>query len=155
MVLYFHQKNISRRAFKDFENFVSRGGGVLAVHSATASFKKENRYFDILGGRFKKHGPVEEFHIHPDESPDPIFGNIETFSVKDELYLHDYSQKIQVHYFADVDGKSEPLVWTHLYGAGRVCYVSFGHTSSSMQHPAVRQILQRGLQWSITSGAAP
>ena len=66
IVLYFHHKAISPSALACLDEFVRRGGGVLAIHSATASFKQEPRYFEILGGRFRVHGAVQTFKVSPD-----------------------------------------------------------------------------------------
>jgi hypothetical protein len=65
MALYIHHKTISASALESLDDFVRRGGGLLAIHSASASFKQEARYFQILGGRFVGHGPVEAFQLQP------------------------------------------------------------------------------------------
>jgi type 1 glutamine amidotransferase len=55
LVIYIHHKRISQSALTSWIVFVSDGGGILAIHSATASFKKQT-FFEILGGRFIGHG---------------------------------------------------------------------------------------------------
>lgn len=149
MVLYYHHPGVALTAeeLTLFRSFVSRGGGVLAVHSATASYKPTPGYFEVLGGRFIGHGPVEPFEIRPARDADPIFGGIAAFVVKDELYLHELQPDIEVHFHADHQGKAEPIVWTRSVGSGRVCYVCPGHRSASMKHDSVREILRRGLLW--------
>jgi len=147
VVLYFHHQKLTSPALATFEKFVSNGGGVLAIHSASASFKGNHKYYQILGGRFKEHGPIQEFEIYPEINLDPIFNNLISFSIKDELYLHEYSSDNQIQFFSVNNGKTEPMVWTHNYGQGRVCYVAPGHTANSINHPMMRQILQRGLMW--------
>lgn len=153
LVLYYHEKTISQAALRRLEAFVKNGGGVLAIHSATASFQGEKHYFEILGGRFTGHGEVGECEIrrtHPERSEgikDEIFGGIESFSVIDELYIQELQPGIEVHFTAKQAGLEAPAVWTYRYGQGKVCYCMPGHTSRSMQHPAMREILQRGLIW--------
>ena len=147
IVLYFHHKTISPSALACLDEFVRRGGGVLAVHSATASFKQEPRYFEILGGRFREHGAILTFEVSPTPSAEDVFGRVSPFQIKDELYLHDLAPEITVHFETRQDGESVPVVWTRQYGAGRVCYVMPGHTVMSMEHPAVHHILKRGLAW--------
>lgn len=63
LVLYYHARTISAAALERLDAFVRSGGGVLAVHSATASFKQEQHYFEILGGQFTGHGKVEDIEI--------------------------------------------------------------------------------------------
>jgi type 1 glutamine amidotransferase len=148
LVLYFHQKTITPSALARLDSFVKNGGGILAVHSATASFKDEPHYFEIIGGRFIGHGEVEDFAIRPVKSD--IFAGINEFTVKDELYLHELQPGIEVHFTAQHEGQDVPVVWTYHYGKGKVCYAVPGHTAESMKHPAMQEILQRGLMWVTT-----
>jgi len=147
MVLYVHHNTISPLALERLEEFVGGGGGLLAVHSASASFNQEERWFELLGGRFVEHGPIEQFEVRPSEPQDSAFGEIPHFSVRDELYRHEYDPGNQVHFFAEVGGEREPMVWTRLWEGGRVCYCALGHTVSSVRHPQVGEILRRGLAW--------
>ena len=152
IVLYLHHETISPGALERLEDFVRGGGGLLAVHSASASFQGEERYVDILGGRFVEHGPVEPFEVCPVEPglttpQEAIFGDIPAFSVKDELYRHEYDPGNQIHFYTPIGDEREPVVWTRRFSQGRVCYCALGHTISSVRHPQVWQILQRGLAW--------
>lgn len=153
LVLYYHSKTVSEAALSRLEAFVQRGGGILAIHSATASFKAEDRYFEILGGRFTGHGQVgncEMKSARPERSEgigEEIFGGIGNFMIKDELYRHVLQEGVEIHYTAEIAGKEAPAVWTHHYGRGKVCYCMPGHTAGSMRHPAMRAILQRALAW--------
>src|SRR5262245_61828515 len=74
VVLYYHQKSLSAAALARLDAFVSHGGGILAIHSATASFVNEQHYFEILGGRFIGHGAVENFAV--EQARDDLFGSI-------------------------------------------------------------------------------
>jgi type 1 glutamine amidotransferase len=150
MVLYFHGKRISEAALSRLDGFVSGGGGVLALHSATASFKDSPRYAEILGGRFTGHGPVENFEVRGRRYD--IFRGIEPFTVRDELYLHEMQPGVDVHFTAGQGGHDTPVVWTHRYKNGRVCYVEPGHTAASLKHPSVQEILRLGLKWACGSG---
>ena len=153
-VLYYHHKSavLTDGQIGAFRTFVGRGGGVLAVHSATASYKATPAYFEILGGRFVGHGPVGPIIVQPAEAADPIFGGIGPFTVRDELYLHELQPDIRVHFTATYQGKAEPMVWTREVGAGRVCYLCPGHRAASMRVPAVQEILRRGVHWVCGTG---
>ena len=144
LVIYIHHKRISQSALTSLDAFVSDGGGILAIHSATASFKEANRFFEILGGRFIGHGAVEEIKVK--KVKDEIF-DVGDFVIKDELYIHELQPGIDVHFTAKHEGKDIPVVWTYRYGKGKVCYAVPGHTTASMKHPSVQGILQRGLRW--------
>jgi len=145
LVLHYHHKRISNAALGKLDQYVKNGGGILAIHAATASFKETLPYFEILGGRFIGHGPVEEFEVR--RVSDEIFGGIDSFVVKDELYIHELQPGIEVHFTAQLEGKEVPVVWTYRYGKGKVCYAVPGHTTGSMRNKTYQQILQRGLMW--------
>ncbi len=147
LVLYYHHKQVSAAALDKFEDYVTKGGGVLAVHSATASFKQQDRYTDILGGKFAGHGPIEKFEINPVITPNKIFAGIPAFSLKDELYLHTLKPDIETHFTSLFDGHPVPMVWTRRHGNGRVCYACPGHRAASLREPAVQEILTKGLAW--------
>lgn len=147
VVLYVHHETLSPGALEGLDAFLESGGGLMAVHSASASFREEPRFHDILGGQFVRHGPVEEFVVQPAVSDDEIWGDIAPFSVRDELYRHEYAATNRIHLYTLVGEEQEPVVWTRRRGQGRVCYCSLGHTVRAMRHPRVQQILQRGLSW--------
>jgi type 1 glutamine amidotransferase len=147
IVLYFHHKAISSSALACLDEFVRRGGGVLAIHSATASFKQEPHYFEILGGRFREHGAIQMFEVSPTQSAEDVFGRVAPFQIRDELYIHELAPGITVHFDTMYDGERVPVVWTRCHGAGRVCYAMPGHTAASVMHATVQHILKRGLAW--------
>lgn len=147
MVLYVHHQTISPAALAVLEALLREGKGLLALHSASASFNQVRRYHEILGGQFVEHGPIETFRVQPIWPAEEMFHGIPSFSVQDELYRHEYDPDNKIHFFTIVDREREPVVWTRQEGRGRVCYCALGHTTSSMRHPQVRQILQRSLAW--------
>jgi type 1 glutamine amidotransferase len=146
-VLYFHQKTISDPALKTFDAFVTNGGGILAIHSVSASFKDSNYFTDILGGKFSGHGPIETFKISPVSPAIEIFRDVPAFHVRDELYMHDLQPDIEVYFASSYQGQSIPIVWTRLHGKGRVCYACPGHQSATFRNRDYQRVLQQGLAW--------
>jgi type 1 glutamine amidotransferase len=151
MVLYFHRKNVSAEALQALGHYTRSGGGLLALHSASASFKAQERYFGILGGRFERHGPVQEFLVQPAAQPEAAFQGMAAFHIKDELYRHTWDPQNEIQFFTQVEGMQEPVVWTRRFGMGRVCYCALGHRAAVLRHPAVQQILRQGLAWACRS----
>ncbi len=148
VVLYFHHKAITEESLTKLDAYISSGGGLLGVHSATASFKKANHYFEILGGKFIGHGPVEKFCIQPIGRA-PVFQNIPSFEVKDELYIHETQPGNEVHFISTYQGEEIPVVWTRMYNQGRICYAGLGHRTQTMKAAAFQTILQQGLSWVV------
>lgn len=150
MVIYHHHQKLSDIALANLDAFVSNGGGLLGVHSATAAYKKVDHYFEILGGRFTDHGPVEKFSVQPTGRKD-IFTDIPAFDVVDELYIHETQPGIEVHFTASYQGEDIPVVWTYTYGKGRVCYTVPGHRTASIKHEAYQKLLRQGLRWAANA----
>jgi uncharacterized protein len=148
MVLYFHEEQISKIALTNFEKFVAGGGGVLAIHSVTASFMEEEIFFEVLGGRFLEHGPITKFSVSPLPGLNDFKG-VPKFIVEDELYLHETKSDIQPCFITLHQQKAVPLVWTRLYGKGRVCYASPGHQPETMHNAHYQTLLKCGLKWVI------
>ena len=147
LVLYFHHKRIRDRTLAVLDEFVSNGGGLLGIHSATASFKQTPHYFEILGGRFTGHGEVEAIEVKRIGSLDEPFGSLPGFTVKDELYIHEIQPGVKIHFEALHGGAPIPIVWTYRYGKGKVCYAVPGHRSATMKNPVYQEVLKRGLAW--------
>lgn len=145
LVLHYHHKRLSPAALARLDEFVYEGGGVLAIHAATASFKESEGYAEILGGRFLSHEKVERFVAR--RVANDVFAGLDDFSVKDELYLHELKPDVDVHFLVKRNGDTVPVVWTRSYGRGRVCYAMPGHTTESMKNPAYQAVLRRGLEW--------
>lgn len=147
IVLYIHHKRLSVEALSALDGFISSGGGLLALHSATASFKDSQAWFELLGGRFAGHGRVEPLRLQPPDPPDEVFAGILAFTVRDELYEHELKPGLRVHFSAEKDGLQQPMVWTRFHGSGRVCYACPGHTAGAFRSREYRLVLLRGLDW--------
>lgn len=153
LVLYIHQKAVSPRALDCLDAYLRQGGGLMALHSASASFKSEARYHDLLGGRFTGHGAVQSFEVEPVKGGEHVFPSTQGFSLRDERYLHEIRGGVQVHFVSVVGDERNPFAWTRRHGEGRVCYCAAGHTVASLRHPAVRGLIEEGLAW-VSGGRA-
>lgn len=147
VILYCHRQRISDDALKTLIRFVEGGGGLLAVHSASASFKREAAFHRLLGGRFLSHKRVEAFSVMPEPEGPARFGVSAPFTIRDELYIHEHGDDVVIAFSTFAAGKKEPVVWTRNFGRGRVCYIAPGHCAGSFGHPAMQSILRKGLEW--------
>ena len=165
-MLYLHDAHISDDALAALDTFVNEGGGLIAVHSAAASFKEQPGYSAILGGRFLHHGPIGRYSIRQTRSAGDFAGGgatpeaaahtlapslpaIEPFTVRDELYIHEYDPDNFVHFVTDTEDGPEPVAWSRLHGKGRVFYLAPGHRTETLRHPAIRNILRHGIRWAL------
>ncbi|MGC8539332.1 MAG: ThuA domain-containing protein [Phycisphaerae bacterium] len=130
--------------------FVKSGRGFVGLHGASASWKENAGYIDMLGCQFIKHGPEVEFSIEPTGVRHTIVRHIPTFQADTELYqLAVKAGDFTTLLHASWQGKFEPVAYIRPYGAGRVFYFSIGHDVGDMQDTIWQTVLLRGLRWSM------
>lgn len=178
LLLYFHASHVSDEALAALDTYVAEGHGLIALHSAAASFREQAAYSGILGGRFLHHGPIAPYSIRqtraagnfagggpaytgpedgaarPSPRLAPEFPPVEPFTVRDELYIHEYDPDNFVHFVVDTDDGPEPIAWSRLHGKGRVFYLAPGHRVETLRHPAIRNILRHGIRWAMGTDPA-
>jgi type 1 glutamine amidotransferase len=153
VALFLHLRSIEPEDLGALAGFVEQGGGLFALHGALASFKADPQWAVLIGAAFAGHESIAALAVHPDAEPG-VFAGIEPFTVADELYRMRIIAPIVPRMVAVCGGTSEPVVWTRAQGSGRVCCCSLGHTRTSLRHPAVQQIVQRGIAWVSENGEA-
>jgi len=146
---------------------VSRGVGLGGCHGGMCdAFREATEYHFMTGGQWVAHPGndgvsydvriVDHDHFITRGTPD--------FRVTSEqYYLHiDPSNRcLAVTPMPTADGPhvpngpfDMPVVWTRLYGQGRVFYTSLGHTAKVLQEPESAEICRRGLLWAARADAA-
>ena len=146
IVLYFHEKKIRQQDLEALIHYVDEGGGILAIHSASASFKQEPAYHQLLGGRFIEHGRIQPYQI---EAAIEHVANSSPLILNDELYLHEYSEDNSIWLQTSLEGTIEPIAWTKQQGKGKVAYFAPGHRASIFQNDTVKIIIHQLIQWSL------
>lgn len=130
--------------------FVKSGRGFVGLHGASASWKENAGYIDMLGCKFITHGPEVEFDIEPTGVPHSIVRHIPAFQADTELYqLAVNPADFTTLLHASWQGKLEPVAYIRSYGSGRVFYFSIGHDVGDMQDTTWQTVLLRGLRWSL------
>ncbi len=147
VILYYHEKKISDQALHALVQFAEKGGGVLALHSSMASFKTSNKYQQLLGGKFKGHGKIERIDIYTTNGEHALLKEPVKFTVKDELYIHEYDRHNKIVLACDNKGQEEPVLWTREYGSGRVCYFAPGHVLNVFRSEEVKKVIEDALTW--------
>lgn len=139
---------------------VKNGLGIAGCHGGMGdSFRNSTEWQFLVGGQFVAH-PGDDGLRHRVEIRDPdhvITRGLEDFDVETEQYYMHVDPAIQVlatTTFPVADGPhvpngpvKMPVVWTKLYGKGRVFYSSLGHSPEVLQLPPVQEIMTRGMGW--------
>ena len=129
-------------------DFVSGGGKLVAIHSATVIKPEREGFIDLVGGRFTHHSPYHEFPVRFVSPEHPVVAGVEPFSILDELYVLDRAPDgADILATADWDDAAQPMIYTKRQGDGTMLYNALGHDQAAYDHPAFRQLVLQGIDW--------
>lgn len=158
LALYGNHEHLSRAEEAALLNYVEEGGGLVAIHSASAMFGNSDAYISLVGGAFKSHGTgvFQTRTIRPDH---PAIQGVAGFESWDETYVHmKLNPDAEVLAVREENGREEPWSWVRSHGDGRVFYTASGHDDRTWSHPSFRLLLERGVRWAggaLTADLAP
>ncbi len=139
---------------------VRDGVGIAGCHGGMCdSFREATEWQFMTGGQWVAHPGNDgvEYLVRITERDHPITTGIPDFLVRSEqYYLHtDPSNHVlAVTRFPVADGPhvpngpfDMPVVWTRMYGKGRVFYSSIGHTAEVARQKEPLELCRRGFLW--------
>ncbi len=136
---------------------VNDGVGVGGWHGTMGdSFRNNPSYQFMVGGQWVAHpGNIIDYTVNLTKTDHPITQGLSDFQVHSEqYYMHvDPSNNVLATttfsgaFIPAIAGTVMPVVWTRMWGAGRVFYSALGHTASDFDVPETREITRRGLLW--------
>jgi uncharacterized protein len=130
-----------------FVEYVSRGSGLVAVHSGTAGYDQMPRLRGLLGGVFTHHPPQCPVTVEP--VPDhPLAAGISPFTLTDEHYFMALDDaQADVFLQSRSEHGVQPGGWTRAQGQGRLCVLTPGHNLAVWNHPGFQTLLSNALRW--------
>jgi uncharacterized protein len=144
---------------KALQQFVRRGGGVVAIHAAADSHYNWPWYGRLIGGRFARHPsgtPTGTVHV-VDRAHRGVAGLALNQRRADEwYYFDDYDPTSHLLVTLDpasigeMDVNANPVSWTRTVDGGRVFYTAMGHTTESYSEPWFLRHVANGLDWVLT-----
>lgn len=140
-------ETLSGDQVRGLTHWVQSGGALLAMHGATVSGTNNPDMRTLLGGVFITHPPQFSFMVYPLHRRHPITEGVEAFAVKDEFYIEDYDESIDVHMVANDRGEAYPMVWTRNEGQGRVAHIAMGHGPAVWRLPPYQQLILQAVTW--------
>ena len=149
---------------KAFQAYIRSGGGFMAIHSANATEREWPWYWAMVGGKFIRHAPHQEFDVVLTDPDHPSTSHLlARWTIKDEFYYsNQLNPDIHVLLSADMttvedEGKDEypgetfglqfPLAWCHQFEGGRQFYTALGHDPWFYEDPLFVEHLRGGLLW--------
>lgn len=137
---------------KVVDEFVSNGGGFLALHNATALKSlddKKNTYRDVLGSSYNGHGPGDEkFIVRVVNKYHPITKGVNDYPAIDERHtpiIHNDDVNILLEAVSGDKTSVNGYVRTH--GKGRVCHLATGHNLDMLQNSEMQKLMTNAALW--------
>lgn len=152
VVFYFWNHDWSPKRFAELDQFLARGGGAVALHSATISDDDPEELAKRWGLAAQpattkyRHGPLE---LHFPNEAHELSKGFSTMSFVDETYWPMIGDRSNVAVVATAveEGVEHPMIWTHEPGQGHVFATALGHYSGTLDDPAFRILILRGIAW--------
>ncbi len=149
---------------KALQNFIRSGGGFVAIHSANATERDWPWMWSMVGGKFIRHAPHQQFDVLVTDANHPSTYFLPMrWKVDDECYysnqlnpdihvllsadLTTVEDKNMAEYPGETFGKLFPLCWCHEFDGGREWYTALGHDIETYSDPTFRKHLEGGILW--------
>ncbi len=152
--------NLSSGDAGAIRDFVTIGGGLLALHTAVICFDAEPIWHGLCGAAWNwersSHPPVGESEITVTDHGrvHPITTGLHDFTIVDEVYgFLDEDPELVPLLVGSHGGRVHPVLWARSVGAGRVVTDVLGHDTASLEHPSHAAMLQRAALW-VSAGTA-
>ena len=147
-----------------FERYITAGGGFVGLHSASGSERSWPFYWATLGGKFKRHPPLQPFVIEILDSKHPAAAHLgATWPWADEFYYHDnLNPRAHVilagrltelkdpklaEYPGATFGELFPLSWSFEENGGRRFYTALGHKIEYYADANFQKHVLGGILW--------
>jgi len=143
---------------------VEGGVGIGGCHGGMCdSFRQATDYQFMTGGQWVAHPGNDgvKYTVHITDHGHPITTGLEDFTVASEQYYLHVDPGVKVlatTRFPIADGPHAPngpvempVLWTKLYGKGRVFYDALGHTAKLVGSEPNLTIMRRGFRWAARS----
>jgi type 1 glutamine amidotransferase len=147
----------------DLEAWLRAGGGMVGIHSASATEPSWPFYVADVGTTFAGHSPgLQTATVQILSDTHPVTAGLANFTLTDEWYFFTRrpenvpgmemllaldESSLPADYPAMYKQGFHPIAWAHeLYG-GRVFYTAFGHNPDDWTDPNVLEITARGIEW--------
>ena len=151
--------SISADQCRNISRAVEEGAGIAGCHGGMCdSFRESTDWQFMTGSQWVAHPGGEVDYTVNLKPGTPFTEGLEDFSIHSEQYYVHVDPAVTVYAttcFPVVDGPHSsngkvniPVVYTKLWGKGKVFYCSLGHTYQIFETiPAAKEIMRRGFLW--------
>lgn len=151
---------ITKEQFGPVIEAVASGVGLAGCHGGMCdAFRECVQWQFMTGGQWVSHPGSDgvEYMVNLKNSSSPITQGINDFKVKSEQYYVHVDPAIEVlattrfpvidYYHSTNKQVDVPVVWTKMWGMGRVFYNSLGHHDDVFETSEIQELMRRGFLW--------
>jgi len=152
---------IERHYTENVSKAVGEGVGLAGCHGGMCdSFRNDTHWQFITGGNWVSHpgGDGINYTVNITAKSNPIVEGLDDFHVCSEHYYLHVDPAIEVlamtrfpeiaYYHTANKPVDMPVIWTKMWGLGRVFYNSLGHHDDVFDNsPNAHEIMRRGMLW--------
>lgn len=147
----------------EFVEYVAAGGGVVGVHSASATAKEAKRWLwweELMGRVFLSHPAKQSGVLRVVDEDFPACMHLDDkWLWTDEWYTFETPFPEKLNVLLEVDeksydlqpnhrmGESHPIAWYHEPEGGRVFYTALGHIAEGYADAEFQQHIFGGMLW--------
>jgi uncharacterized protein len=138
---------------------VKSGVGLAGWHGGTGdAFRTNTSYQWMIGGQWVAHpGNIIDYTVQITNNDHPITQGLGEFAMHSEQYYMHVDPGNNVLATTTISGEHEgatwtagtvmPVLWTRLWGQGRIFYSSLGHVNSDFEVYEAAETVRRGMLW--------
>ena len=150
---------ISSEQEKGLLGAVKSGVGLAGWHGGTGdAFRNNPSYQWMIGGQWVAHpGNIINYTVKISDVDHAITRGLSDFAMQSEQYYMHVDPGNTVLATTSFDGTQEgaswiadtvmPVLWTRMWGTGRVFYSSLGHVSADFEVFEAAETVRRGMMW--------
>jgi len=152
---------ITNEQVKSALEAVQAGVGIAGCHGGMCdSFRENTEWQFMTGGQWVAHPGNDgvKYRVKIGPAKNAITDGMADFDISSEQYYMHVDPAVKVlatTRFPTADGPhvgngpvDMPVVWTKMFGKGRVFYNSLGHQANIVSLPPVLELMRRGFLWS-------
>lgn len=132
---YFHYKKNNETVVDALTDYTDSGGKLLGIHGVAASFKGNDNWFDLIGGKFLSHPPIGNINVS--------YKN-KQYKIIDELYIFE-TKDIDSFMQSEIDNIKQPCGWAKKHKQKNVFYLALGHNKKAIKSNTFKHLLKEML----------
>lgn len=145
---------ISKQQLDGLMRTVHNGCGLAGCHAGMCgAFRNQVDYHYMTGGQWVQHPGDDgvQYQVCVIDREHPVTKGIGDFDVTTEQYYMHIDPAVHVHAVTNFGRTKMPVIWTKMWGSGKVYYNSLGHSPEILTQSPVYELMKKGFAWAARS----